>query len=122
MGRGIELVEVVAAKAGDGNQTGSKTAPRTSIQCFGDEYNGINSPHATSFNNANGPDLEGCHEKKPGWKGGWKPGVIECLFMTCICILVMMDAFNGMVVIPLVPVGARLRPGRTKIIGRETKH
>lgn len=110
MGRGIELVEV-AAKTSDGNQAGSKAGPRTSIQCFGEEYNDINSPHATPLAHVNGPDLECCAEGKSmsEWKAGWAPGVPECLFMTCICILVMMDAFNTMVVIPLIPVCSPLQ-------------
>jgi len=38
-------------------------------------------------------------------KAGWRPGVREWLVIICVSIVVMMDAFDATVVIPLVPVG-----------------
>lgn len=35
---------------------------------------------------------------------GWRPGVREWLVLICVSIVVMMDAFDATVVIPLVPV------------------
>lgn len=51
-------------------------------------------------------DSEARHSRRLAKRqnAGWRPGVREWLVLICVSIVVMMDAFDATVVIPLVPV------------------
>lgn len=51
-------------------------------------------------------DSEARHRRRLAKRqnAGWRPGVREWLVLICVSIVVMMDAFDATVVIPLVPV------------------
>lgn len=51
-------------------------------------------------------DSEARHRRRLAKRqnAGWRPGVKEWLVLVCVSIVVMMDAFDATVVIPLVPV------------------
>ncbi|PIG87565.1 MFS multidrug transporter [Aspergillus arachidicola] len=74
------------------NESGSSTYRESSQQC-------LITTHATDFATATQYTYREDNTRQPEWT----PGVREWLFTTCITILVMMDAFNTTVVIPLMP-------------------
>ncbi|KAE8143011.1 major facilitator superfamily domain-containing protein [Aspergillus pseudotamarii] len=74
------------------NESGSCTYRESSQQC-------LITNHATDFATATQHTYREDNTRQPEWM----PGVREWLVTTCVSILVMMDAFNTTVVIPLMP-------------------
>ncbi|KAB8252604.1 major facilitator superfamily domain-containing protein [Aspergillus flavus] len=74
------------------NESGSSTYRESSQQC-------LITTHATDFATA----TQYTYREEDTRQPEWTPGVREWLVTTCISILVMMDAFNTTVVIPLMP-------------------
>ncbi|KAE8372388.1 major facilitator superfamily domain-containing protein [Aspergillus bertholletiae] len=75
-----------------GSESGSNACRENSQQC-------LIAAHATDFAAATQYTNREYNPRQPEWI----PGVKEWLVTTCISILVMMDAFNTTVVIPLIP-------------------
>ncbi|OGM40919.1 MFS multidrug transporter [Aspergillus bombycis] len=74
------------------NESASNTYRENSQQC-------LIATHATDFATATQYTYREDSTRQPEWT----PGVKEWLVTTCVSILVMMDAFNTTVVIPLMP-------------------
>ncbi|KAB8235769.1 hypothetical protein ETB97_012609 [Aspergillus alliaceus] len=85
---GVESIDVYHTD----NVPGPNTYPETSQQC-------LVTSHASDFAEA----TQYTHREDTTRGPEWTPGVREWLVTICISILVMMDAFNMTVVIPLIP-------------------